>query len=411
MLIHDIAGSSFRRRPAGRKKVAGVKAIDELNECTPGRVKRVELLKQRSVLEAAPYLQHIIDALPHITVVINDCRQVITANQPLLEALGVTQVVDVIGQRPGEMLRCIHAFDGPEGCGSGESCKTCGAYQAILGKSSLGVKVSREARITVEKSGREESLDLLVTVAPVSLAGLEQFSIVTITDISDQKRRRALERIFFHDVMNTAGGLKGCLECLNEAGDPAESQELLQDLLSITEVLISEIEEHRDLTAAEARELRIKSVPFMAGDLAQHTLQRFRAHLSARERRLEMAPESQNPELLSDETLVRRLLVNLLKNACEGSGPGETVTLGVQRHGAQVIFSVHNPAVMEESVKAQVFQRSFSTKGADRGLGTYGVKLLAENYLGGQVSFSSEPNQGTTFSVALPAPIAAAGGQ
>jgi signal transduction histidine kinase len=58
---------------------------------------------------------------------------------------------------------------------------------------------------------------------------------------------------------------------------------------------------------------------------------------------------------------------------------------------------------MPESVRLQVFKRSFSTKGSDRGLGTYSIKLLTENYLGGEVGFASEEGNGTTFWVKLPA--------
>jgi signal transduction histidine kinase len=57
---------------------------------------------------------------------------------------------------------------------------------------------------------------------------------------------------------------------------------------------------------------------------------------------------------------------------------------------------------MPKEVRLQVFQRSFSTKGADRGLGTYSVKLLTEKYLKGKVSFSSQQGEGTTFFVLLP---------
>ena len=54
---------------------------------------------------------------------------------------------------------------------------------------------------------------------------------------------------------------------------------------------------------------------------------------------------------------------------------------------------------MPEYVRAHVFQRSFSTKGSGRGLGTYGVKLLTESYMGGRVWFDSAAGEGTTFHV------------
>jgi sensor histidine kinase regulating citrate/malate metabolism len=56
---------------------------------------------------------------------------------------------------------------------------------------------------------------------------------------------------------------------------------------------------------------------------------------------------------------------------------------------------------MPEEVKMQLFQRSFSTKGEGRGIGTYSIRLLTENYLNGKVSFISNKTDGTVFSVEL----------
>lgn len=49
----------------------------------------------------------------------------------------------------------------------------------------------------------------------------------------------------------------------------------------------------------------------------------------------------------------------------------------------------------------QIFQRSFSTKGKGRGIGTYSVRLLSENYLKGNISFVSNEYEGTIFTVEL----------
>ena len=66
------------------------------------------------------------------------------------------------------------------------------------------------------------------------------------------------------------------------------------------------------------------------------------------------------------------------------------------------MFAIHNPAVIPEQVQLQVFQRSFSTKGQPGyGIGTYSMKLLGEQYLGGKVAFTSRSPEGTTFTLAL----------
>ncbi len=106
--------------------------------------------------------------------------------------------------------------------------------------------------------------------------------------------------------------------------------------------------------------------------------------------------------MTSDRTLLARVLCNLIKNALEACRAGQTVTVGCARPGDAIEFWVHNPGVMPREVQLQVFQRSFSTKGAGRGLGTYSIKLLTERYLHGRVSFTSTADQGTTFKVHYP---------
>jgi len=104
-----------------------------------------------------------------------------------------------------------------------------------------------------------------------------------------------------------------------------------------------------------------------------------------------------------DKALLGRVLGNLLKNAIEASEPGETISVGCSRlETDRIEFWVHNAAVMPEHVRMQVFQRSFSTKGRGRGIGTYSVKLLTERYLEGTVSFTSRPGNGTIFRVRYP---------
>ena len=104
----------------------------------------------------------------------------------------------------------------------------------------------------------------------------------------------------------------------------------------------------------------------------------------------------------SDKTLLRRVLGNLIKNALEASEKDSTVSLGIEVFDSTIVFSVNNKSYMPKDIQLQIFQRSFSTKGTGRGIGTYSVKLLTEKYLHGTVSFFSTEEYGTTFYVTLP---------
>ena len=108
------------------------------------------------------------------------------------------------------------------------------------------------------------------------------------------------------------------------------------------------------------------------------------------------------PELQTDVTLLRRVLGNMLKNAVEATPAGGTITVGCVDRDDEVEFWINNPGEMPRQVQLQIFQRSFTTKGAGRGLGAYSMRLLTERYLGGRVGFTSSPTDGVTFRAVYP---------
>jgi len=126
-------------------------------------------------------------------------------------------------------------------------------------------------------------------------------------------------------------------------------------------------------------------------------------HRLAKSRRLHIAPDVEDVRFYTDKALLGRVLGNMVKNALEAIEPDEIVTIGCQRvEDTFIEFWVHNPTVMPDAVKRQIFRRSFSTKGPGRGLGTYSMRLLTERYLQGQISFTSCQEEGTTFRVRYP---------
>ncbi len=99
-----------------------------------------------------------------------------------------------------------------------------------------------------------------------------RFTLCTIEDCSQQKRLAVLTRIFFHDVLNTAGCVRGYAQLLTDSlpKDWQETEEARR-LAGLVDQLIEEIESQRDLTRAESGELAIDPVPVevrgLLGDL------------------------------------------------------------------------------------------------------------------------------------------------
>jgi signal transduction histidine kinase len=302
----------------------------------------------------------------------------------------------VLGNRPGEAFGCVHAAETEGGCGTTEFCQTCGAVQAILA-AQRGSPEVKECRIAIEDSG--DALDLKVSTVPFDYQG-EQFTVCSLQDISHEKRRRALERTFFHDVLNTAGGLRGFVELLLES-EPEEVPEVAGTVNKISRQLIDEIEAQRSLLAAESNQLSVNLVELDTKEMLEELAVVYRRHEVAKDKKIEIAADCASATFRSDQTLLQRILGNMLKNALEATSAEEKVTLGARGDGNRMELWVQNPTFMPREVQLQVFNRSFSTKGAGRGIGTYSMRLLASKYLGGSVDFTTSEADGTTFRVRL----------
>jgi len=375
-----------------------------------------EIQRQYALIKGLPQVVRFMDALPTMALVLNAQRQIVFANRAFLKFVGAADAAElvgqrhgeavdcirasVLGQRPGEATQCVRANESPGGCGTTVFCKTCGAVRAIL-NSQNGVEDIQECRMLRHVHQHTEALDLRVWAQPLEVEGT-QFTVFAVADISNEKRRQSLERIFFHDLLNTAGAVQGVAGILRETKDEHEVSELTRMLCASSEQLIDEIQSQSLLTKAENNDLVAQPVTLDLLPLLCAVVAAFSLHEVAHERILRMAPEAQNVQVRTDATLLRRVVINLVKNALEASAPGETVTLNIQRDDALVVITVHNPAVMTEEIRLQIFNRSFSTRGPGRGLGTYSAQLLTERYLGGQLSFVSTAPQGTVFKVTLP---------
>jgi signal transduction histidine kinase len=363
------------------------------------RAAKKELLGQAESLVHYPLPSHMFDMMPNIVLILNKQRQIVFANQVCLDLLGKTDTSSIIGLRPGEALDCIYSAVSAGGCGTTKFCKHCGAVKAIL-DSQLGKKAVEECQLTRKKDGITQALDLLVWATPCEFNN-EQFTVFTMTDISHEKRRRALERIFFHDVINTAGGIKGFLDFIvNE--DAYLSRDDLLLIHEFSAKLLDEIRAQRDLIAAESNELLVTKVDINSMTFLKKMVLMYNNHEVAKGKQIVISEGMEALDFSNDPVILGRIMGNLIKNALEATNPGGTIAVGCNRIENKINFWIFNRSSIPEDSQLQMFKRSFSTKGAGRGLGTYSIKLLTERYLGGNVSFSSSSENGTTFNVSLP---------
>ncbi|MDP3443541.1 MAG: GHKL domain-containing protein, partial [Ignavibacteria bacterium] len=257
-------------------------------------------------------------------------------------------------------------------------------------------------RIIANQDNSEIAYEFMVHTRPIHLNN-QVYTLFAIDDISDQKRREALERIFFHDVLNTAGVVHGIAQMLPEIDEEAEQIELVGILQNSAQQLIDEIKAQRELRHAEDGNLEPILENISVNNIIERVINLYKNHPLVNEQKIISEVLPKDITFVSDKTLLVRSLGNLMKNAIEASIPGDTVKLYPVLSDTSIIFNIYNERVIPNNIQLQLFQRSFSTKQkAGRGIGLYSVKLIIEQYLKGKVSFISDEKSKTIFSVSIP---------
>lgn len=360
-------------------------------DTTDDFARKVAIVRNSTLLTAA------LDALPGMVMILNQHRQIVAVNRAMVRVLEMASD-DLLEKRLGEVIGCVRPREGPDGCGTSRHCVTCGAVNAILESQSQQTQVIRECRVITEQPSGGGALDLRVAATPMEVDG-ERFILVAVDDMSQPNRMAVLQRVFFHDVLNTAGCISGYADYL--AREHAAVDEVSALLTYLSEQLIEEINAQRDLVLAEAGDLTLQVDMLTTRKILDDVRTQYAKSPVATGRQIDLR-NVWNGIVWTDRRLLTRILGNMLKNGLEATPAGGSVAMDCLDRGENVTFAVVNPGVMPEHVQLQMFQRSFSTKGqSGRGIGTYSMKLLGERYLGGHVDFISQPPEGTTFTLTI----------
>lgn len=366
-----------------------------------GRADDQHLSQQQLSVSQAAFIASVLDSVSDMVLVLNEQRQIVAANQRLLEAFGVADQVSLIGMRPGEAAGCIHSDEGPDGCGTAEPCSACGAVLTILASQETATQSEGECRIVISRNGGT-ALDLGVQATPLIVEDV-QYTILALKDIGSDKRRQVLERTFFHDVLNTVGGLKGISELLADSDglNPESEAEYKGWMVDLSDNLVEEIQQQRRLLEAERGEYLPLMKETDLGELLAEVCQLYGNHVRTPDRSviLENAPTL---TITTDRSMLRRIVGNMVLNALEAVPAGGVVRVSAENVPEQVCIKVRNQGEIPKDVQLRMFKRSFSTKSSSgRGIGTYSMKLFGERYLGGNVGFESRDGE-TVFFIRLP---------
>ncbi len=208
-----------------------------------------------------------------------------------------------------------------------------------------------------------------------------------------------------HELKTPLTSIQGFSQAIVDGigGDPKEAAQLIHQEAQRIRVLVDDL---LYLSEIESGTLRLDFEEVDLDAVIEGTLQRFR--FQAEEREVTLAAVLDGGTLRADGRRLEQVFANLIDNAIRFATPGTPVTVTAKQVADGVLVEVHNNGEpIPPEAQSRVFDRFYQvdrsrSSGPHRGLGLSIVSELAQAH-GGSVSVQSTAEDGTTFSIYLPA--------
>ncbi|MGW1504108.1 sensor histidine kinase [Streptomyces mirabilis] len=293
-----------------------------------------------------------------------------------------------------------------------------------------GTQVVRPLRALASTARRITDGDL---TARVKVTGRDEIARVadSFNTMSERRERseelrKAMVNDVAHELRTPLSNIRGWLEAA-EDGLAVPDQALLSSLLDEAVLLQHVIDDLRDLSAADAGELRLHPELIDVADLLSQVATAHHGRADGAGVRLltEVGTAEGSPLLATADPLrLRQAVGNLVSNAVRHTPRGGTVTLRARGEagdadrprvartpdsgGSRTVIEVIDtgsgiaaedlPRVFDRFWRAE---KSRSRQHGGSGLGLSIVRKLAEAH-GGEVTASSDPGSGSIFTISLP---------
>ncbi|MHB1134136.1 MAG: sensor histidine kinase [Chloroflexota bacterium] len=277
-------------------------------------------------------------------------------------------------------------------------------WRALQGKETHGDILTLQAR------GRQVWLSL--SAAPFRDArGRILGAVATYSDITAlhqlEEQRKDVLRLVSHDLRQPLTVVRGQAQMLlgakEKEGAPPRELHGLRAILANTDRLGRMIAELVEASRLEAGEVQLRCervhLPEWLPAVAQ------RAALPEEAPRLDVQT-GDLPLIQADPERLERALQNLIGNALKYSPAGTPVCVRAEIQGREAVLSVADiGAGIPSADLPRIFERYYRAEEARQheglGLGLYITRLIAEAH-GGRLWVESQPNQGSTFYLAVP---------
>ena len=220
-----------------------------------------------------------------------------------------------------------------------------------------------------------------------------------------------------HELRTPLNAIIGYSEMLREAADEAGQKDFVPDLQKIQTAgrhLLALINDILDLSKVEAGKMTLYLETFDVAGLVREVAMTIQPLVQKNQNTLELEPGDALGPMRADVTKVRQCLFNLLSNACKFTERG-TIRLRATREPVagrdRLRFQVSDTGIGMTPEQMDNLFEAFAQADAStaRKYGGTGLGLALSRHfcrrMGGDITVTSEPGKGSTFTMELPAEV------
>ncbi len=346
-----------------------------------------------------PQYTSILDAINTAVFVIDKDMNVVYINRYISENLvSEEKTKNNYKLRPAEIFGCKNGFDKEVCiCCQSQPCNSCSLRQYL--NMVLGNLASRTQEVIMTDVNNKMKV-LELSHAKFEHEGVCYYTIFSIDKTAAYKKRQ-LESVFFHDLINLAGGLTGYLDILDEM-DAEEFAVHMPNIKSLANQILEDVIGQSQISRTEQDRLEPEIYEVEMLEFISTLRTSIIYQPCAKNRELVVNMPEEEIIFFTDERILSRVLLNMLKNAAENSNKDSKYILDITKDNDSLTFRVHNDIVIPEETQSRMFSFGNSNKGNGHGVGAYSIRLLTENILKGKAWFSSSEEKGTDFFINIP---------
>lgn len=271
-------------------------------------------------------------------------------------------------------------------------------------------------RLRIENPDRQLVRDMAGVIGSslMMLAVVAGVLIYLLRTLFRQKTLEEMRRDLTHNITHelktpiaVANAANDALLDFGAAEDTAKRTRYLRVIREQLAALSGMVQRILTMSIEERGEMTIRREEIAVRPLFEEVAARFRMKGRGRAM-IEVAIDDPDLKVSADRFHLTHALDNLVDNALKYSGDEVRIRLSARRTDGGVELRVEDNGIgIDRSAQAHIFEKFYRVPTGDLhtvkgfGLGLYYVRLIAERH-GGEVSVTSAPGRGSTFTLTLP---------